>query len=305
VHTRRIEVGQVELSIASPGDDGPGGDGPGDDGPGGDGRDDDGTGPGGRRGGQPLLLLHGFTGAKEDFSQYCDRLAESGWHAVAPDQRGHGESSKPGSDSDYSIGILATDALSLADTLGWDRFVLLGHSMGGYIAQEIAFEAPERLKGLILMDTGHVGPRLDRALVEAAVAVVRTRGIETLAEMLVGRESPLDTPAHRRLIAEDPGYAEFDGRKLRATSPHLYAALATELPNAPDSLERLADLPEDLPVLVVVGEQDTPFLEDSRRMAGAIPRARLAVIPDAGHSPQFENPEGWYEAVSGFLAEIS
>ncbi len=176
--------------------------------------------------------------------------------------------------------------------------------MGGYIAQEIAFRAPERLNGLILMDTGHVGPRLDRALVEAAVGIVRTRGIDVLAEILIGRDSPLDTPAHRRLIAEDPGYADFDRRKLTSTSPNLYAALATELPNLPDNLAKLADLPDDLPVLVIVGDQDTPFLEDSRRMADAIPGATLAVIPDAGHSPQFENPDDWYEAVTGFLAGI-
>jgi 3-oxoadipate enol-lactonase len=275
MRSRRIEVGEVELSIAEAGE-----------------------------GGRPLLLLHGFTGAKEDFSQYCDRLAESGWHTVAPDQRGHGDSSKPESDSEYSIGILAKDALSLADALGWDRFVLLGHSMGGYVAEEIAFDAPGRLNGLILMDTGHVGPHLDRALVEAAVGIVRTRGIDALADMLLGRDSPLDTPAHRRMIAESPGYAEFDSRKMRSSSPHLYAALATELPNVPDSLAKLADLPGNLPVLVIVGEQDTPFLDDSKRMADAISGATLAVIPDAGHSPQFENPDGWYEAVSGFLAAI-
>jgi 3-oxoadipate enol-lactonase len=275
VRTRSVQVGPVELSIAEAGE-----------------------------GGRPLLLLHGFTGAKEDFSQFCDRFAESGWHAVAPDHRGHGQSSKPGSDSDYSIAILAADVIRLTANLDWDRFVLLGHSMGGYIAQQIAFEAPERLEGLVLMDTGHVGPKMDPALVEAAIRIVRTRGIEVLAEILVGRDSPLDTPAHRRLIAENPEYAEFDGRKLRSTSPHLYAALANELPNAPDSLEKLADLPEEMPVLVVVGEQDAPFLEDSRRIAGVVPGARLAVIPDAGHSPQFENPEAWYEAVSGFLAEI-
>jgi 3-oxoadipate enol-lactonase len=278
VRTRTIQVGPVELSIAEAGEVG--------------------------AGGKPLLLLHGFTGAKEDFSQFCDRFAEAGWHAVTPDHRGHGQSSKPGSDSDYSIAILAADALRLTEVLGWDRFVLLGHSMGGYIAQQIAFQAPRRLEGLVLMDTGHVGPKMDPALVEAAIRIVRTRGIEVLAEMLAGRDSPLDTPAHRRLIAQNPEYAEFDGRKLRSTSPHLYAALAAELPNAPDCLEKLGDLPAELPVLVVVGEQDTPFLEQSRRIARAVPGARLTVIPDAGHSPQFENPEAWYEAVSGFLAEL-
>src|SRR5580704_557581 len=89
-------------------------------------------------GGRPLLLLHGFTGAKEDFTEWLDPLAARGWHAVAPDHRGHGSSSKPASDDAYSFAILADDMLGLADALGWDRFALLGHSMGGMVAQVMA-----------------------------------------------------------------------------------------------------------------------------------------------------------------------
>jgi pimeloyl-ACP methyl ester carboxylesterase len=73
----------------------------------------------------------------------------------------------------------------------------------------------------------------------------------------------------------------------------------------PESLDKLRNLPPSLPVLVIVGEQDTPFLEPSREMHQAIPGAQLVVIPDAGHSPQFENPEAWWNAVSGFLAGVA
>ena len=86
-------------------------------------------------GGRPFLLLHGFTGAKEDLTEWLDPLAEAGWHAVAPDHRGHGASSKPDDESAYSFEILAADSLALLDALGWDRFALLGHSMGGMVAQ--------------------------------------------------------------------------------------------------------------------------------------------------------------------------
>ena len=67
----------------------------------------------------PILILHGFTGAKEDFTEWLDPLAEAGWHAVAPDHRGHGSSAKPGSEDAYSFEILADDAVRLADVLGW------------------------------------------------------------------------------------------------------------------------------------------------------------------------------------------
>jgi pimeloyl-ACP methyl ester carboxylesterase len=256
-------------------------------------------------GGRPLLLLHGFTGAKEDFTEWLDPLAARGWHALAPDLRGHGGSAQPGSDDAYSFSILAGDALGLTDVLGWGRFALLGHSMGGMVAQLMAMGAPQRLTGLVLMDTGH-GPvaGLDPELVAAAVAIVRDQGMGALVDVMAKMESPLETPAHRRLLEHRPGYAEFGDRKMRATSPHLYAAMAPLFLDSPDRLDDLRALPASLPALVMVGDQDRPFIAASRRMAQAIPQATLALIPDAGHSPQFENPDAWWTALSDFLDRI-
>src|SRR3954463_791815 len=88
------------------------------------------------RGGRPFLLVHGFTGAKEDFTEWLDRLADAGWHAVAADNRGHGASEKPDDEGQYTFDLLAGDVLDLAGTL-WGNdasFLLLGHSMGGVVA---------------------------------------------------------------------------------------------------------------------------------------------------------------------------
>src|SRR5262247_1029776 len=139
---RHVNVGDVQLSVAEAG-----------------------------AGQRPLLMVHGFTGAKEDFTPWLDQLADLGWHAVAPDLRGHGASSKPAEESAYSFEVLADDVLRLADVLGWDKFVLLGHSMGGMIAQFVARSAAPRLAGLILMDTTH-GPldNLDPELIDMAVS---------------------------------------------------------------------------------------------------------------------------------------
>jgi len=273
---RLVSLGDVELSIAE-------------------------AGAGQRR----LLLVHGFTGAKEDFTPWLDRLAGLGWHAVAPDLRGHGASSKPAEESAYSFELLAADVLGLADALGWDRFVLLGHSMGGMIAQFLARSAPARLAGLILMDTTH-GPldTLDPDLIAVAVSIVRAQGIGTLADIMAEQEGPLTTPAHRRLLAGQAGYAEFNDRKLRATSPGLYAAMAPVFPVAADRLDSLRQLPAALPVLVIVGEQDQPFLAPSERMAAAIGNGSLAIIADAGHCPQFENPDAWWQALTTYLANV-
>src|SRR5215813_11894226 len=146
---------------------------------------------------RPLLLVHGFTGAKEDFTPWLDRLADLGWHAVAPDLRGHGASSKPAEESAYSFVVLADDVLGLADALGWDMFVLLGHSMGGMIAEFVARRAAPRLPGLILMDTTH-GPldNLHPEPIQTAVSIVRDHGIDDLADIMTEQEGPLTTPAH-------------------------------------------------------------------------------------------------------------
>ena len=70
-----------------------------------------------------------------------------------------------------------------------------------------------------------------------------------------------------------------------------------------DRLEALGQL--DVPALIIVGEQDAPFVTDSEEMAKAIPGATLAVIPEAGHEPQFENPEAWWAALRTFLASLT
>jgi pimeloyl-ACP methyl ester carboxylesterase len=259
-------------------------------------------------GGRPLLVVHGFTGAKEDFTEWLDPLAERGWHAVAPDLRGHGSSDKPDDEGAYSLDHFAGDLLGLIDALGWDAPAILGHSMGGMVTQTLALKAPERVQALVLMDTSD-GPLagIDRDLVELAVTIVRSEGMEALmeAQAALGEDAPLTTPANLRLLAERPGYAEFGAAKTRASAPAMYAAMvrafADEVAN-PDRLAALSQL--QVPTLVMVGEQDEPFLEASHRMAAAIPGATLAVIPDGGHSPHFEAPDPWWRSLTTFLDEL-
>jgi pimeloyl-ACP methyl ester carboxylesterase len=82
----------------------------------------------------------------------------------------------------------------------------------------------------------------------------------------------------------------------------MFAAMLAAIPQQADRLEALASI--SAPVLVIVGEQDTPFIDDSHRMVATIPGARLAVIPGGGHSPQFEATDAWWTALSDFLAEL-
>lgn len=256
-------------------------------------------------GGRPLLMVHGFTGAKEDFADHADALAERGWWVVAPDLRGHGASPMPTDEADYSLTNYAADLGDLVDELGWDDLVLLGHSMGGMVAQVAALTRPDRLRGLVLMDTSHDSVEVidpDVALMGAEIA--RTEGMAAIKATLdaLAEEAPLGSAAYERMLRDRPGYREFGDRKLLGSAPAMYSKMLVSLLDQEDRLEALRTL--DVACLVIVGDQDQPFLATSRRMAEAIGGAELAVIADAGHSPQFENPDAWFGALTGFLDRL-
>ncbi|MGI9119920.1 MAG: alpha/beta fold hydrolase [Acidimicrobiales bacterium] len=282
--TRRLTAGPIQMAIAEAG-----------------------------AGGRPLLLVHGFTGAKEDFTGHLPALAAAGWHAVAPDLRGHGASDAPEVESAYSLEIMAGDLLALADALGWGRFALVGHSMGGMVVQVLALSAPERLSALVLMDTGSGPVVIDRSLAMGSVELVRTSGMGALAELLASLPegvNPLETVASRHvrrarsgpLGDDDPAesWETYGDAKLLAASPAMYAAMVPAMLDQPGRLAAVTDLA--VPVLVMVGEHDALFLDDSRSLAAAIPGACLHVLPGAGHSPHHESPDLWLEALLEFLA---
>jgi len=250
--------------------------------------------------GEPLLLVHGFGGAKEDFT---DHLAPLGEHAtvVVFDHRGHGESDHPADEAAYSLDRLVADTLGVADGLGFDGFRLLGHSMGGMVARRLTLAHPDRVEALVLMDTAPgPPPGIKPETVDLGIQIARHDGMEVLRKVQ-DEMDPLGTPAYHRLLAERPGYREFCERKWEALSREMWIALASELTRQPDQLEAMRAI--TCPTLVVVGAEDETFLAPSRDMAAAVPGAQLVVIPDAGHSPQFENPAAWFAVVDGFVRD--
>jgi pimeloyl-ACP methyl ester carboxylesterase len=251
-------------------------------------------------GGEPLMLVHGFTGSKEDFGAEVARLGALGFHAVSPDHRGHGASDHPASEAAYSFEAFAADLIALAGALGWQTFDLLGHSMGGMVVQHMALSHPHRVTRLILMDTHH-GPvdDLDAEILELGIELARTEGLEVIRDVVKMGRDPMASPAHARMCAEVPGYEDWCDAKFLASAPLMFAAMLRQFHETPDRLADLARI--ECPTLVVVGELDAPFLAPSLAMAEVIPDARLVVIPGAGHSPQFEGTEAWRAAVDEFL----
>ena len=136
--------------------------------------------------------------------------------------------------------------------------------------------------------------------VELGISVLREQGLPALLELITLLPKADPTPSEARVRAERPGYVEFADRKVHHCSGAMYAAMGMELTSRHDRLDELAQL--HVPTLVIVGDEDRLMLAPSHRLAEAIPGAQLVVVPDAAHSPQFENPEPWWDAVSAFLA---
>ena len=253
-----------------------------------------GSGPG-------LLMVHGFGGAKEDFFGHVQALSEN-FTVVTFDNRGHGESGMPTELTAYSLDIMRADTLAVADAVGLDQFVLLGHSMGGMITRRIAIDHPHRVQALIMMDStpGPV-PGFDPELIDLAVNVALEQGKDEL-KALLDMASPLSNDAYLRVTANDPQYVAFMDRKWDSLSISMWVTMAQALARQPDDLDAMRSL--TIPVLVIVGELDAPLRISADEMLSGIASATLAVIENAGHSPQFENADGWYAAMQGFLSAM-
>lgn len=247
----------------------------------------------GEPGDPPILFIHGFPLDRTLWTPVLEGLSET--YRIAPDLRGFGRSDAP--DLGYSMATYADDLIALLDSLGVDRAVLCGLSMGGYIAFEIARRAPGRIAGLVLMDTRAEADSPDaRRGRDATAQQVRERGPAPIADTMLGQLLSDRTPA---VVAE----------RVRATimatpAAGLIGALGA-MRDRPDSTALLADL-GPVPTLVVVGEDDpiTPPA-GARDLANAIAGARLEVVSGAAHLPPLEQPKAVTRLLAEFMAGVA
>ncbi len=250
----------------------------------------------------PLVLLHGFTGSKLDFHDQL-RWFSDRHRVLAPDQRGHGESSNPGRADAYSLDILADDLAGFLDALDVPRCHLLGHSMGGMVALRFVLRYPARLTSLILMDTAAEPLALiPHKLREQLAKDVRANGCKSRFEGI--RALPMnDAQARGRdYLGADEHWRRIE-LKLTQMDPEAWISLSEEVAQQQSLLEKIAAI--SAPTTVIVGEHDTPFVEPSARMAKIIPNARLETIPLAAHCPQYENAHAWRRAIDAHLARAN
>ncbi len=245
-----------------------------------------------RGSGPALLFVHGYP---LDGTLWRHQAgAFPGWRTLVLDLRGMGRSDAP--DVGYSMATYADDLAALLDAVGVDDVVLVGLSMGGYITFEFLRRHRPRVRALVLSDTRAQADGAEaRRAREAAMVEAREGGAPLIAEKMLPR----------LLTAGAPEALREDVRAMMAAAPvsGIIGALAA-MRDRPDSTDILPGL-TGLPTLIVVGAEDviTPP-GDSEAMAKAIPGARLAVVPGAGHLAPLEQPEEFNRQVATFLSAL-
>ncbi|MDQ4049564.1 MAG: alpha/beta hydrolase [Actinomycetota bacterium] len=245
--------------------------------------------------GEPLLGVMGLAADTLSWTLQVPAFSER-HRTVVFDNRDVGRSSYV--EDEYEVTDLAQDALALADALGLDRFHLVGVSMGGAVAQELALTSPERVRTLTLAVTFAAGGAYARALAERWGSRVRKLTREehldellllTLSEGFFENAEAVDFVRTVALQNPNPQTPEAFGRQLRASSRHR-------------ARDRLAAL--GMPVHVIGAEHDILIpIWKSREVAGLVPGARLTVIEGAPHGLQLERAPEFNEAVLDFIAE--
>jgi 2-succinyl-6-hydroxy-2,4-cyclohexadiene-1-carboxylate synthase len=236
---------------------------------------------------ETVVLLHGFAGTRRGWDLVSRRLAPERYRPLALDLRGHGDArdARP-----ITFDAVVADVAAAAP----ERFVLCGYSLGGRVALHVALAHPERVGRLVLVaSTAGIDDaelRAERRAADEALAADAERGtIEAFAERWMHQPlfagTPPEAARHWRedLMRNDPA-------ALAAVLRGLGAGVMTPL------WERVGEL--RMPVTILAGERDGRYAALGRRLAAALPDARLLVVPGAGHGLPREAPQAVAAAIA-------
>lgn len=246
-------------------------------------------------GGEPaVVLLHAFPLHSGMWEPQLRSLSPR-HRVIAPDLRGFGRAEAPADPGGYTMAGYSDEVVALLDRLDIDRAVVVGLSMGGYVAFSLLRHHPGRLAGLVLADTRAGADSADvkerRTLQQRQVREHGTTAlIETLLEGLLAEETRRRRPEVVSLT-----------RQLMDNPSTGFVGALEAMKARPDSTPLLAGIA--VPTLVVVGAEDRltpPAVAEEMQLA--VPASKLAVLQGAGHLSNLEAPEGFNSAVAGFLS---
>ena len=244
--------------------------------------------------GDTIVLLHGLGSCEQDWLLQMPVFSER-FHVVTPDLCGHGQSAKPR--GRVSVAHLAGDVIGLLDALNVTRAHVVGLSLGGCVAQQMALDEPCRVRSLTLVNTfarfdpGGPGNAIPLAL---RMAVLGMLGLPAQARFVAARLFPKPEQAQFRAMAAE---------RIAANDPATYRRLLQAI-RAFDVTGRLGEIA--CPTLVIAGDRDTTVpLRAKRLLAERIPGARFELIADSGHATPIDQPDVFNRLMLGFVESMS
>jgi pimeloyl-ACP methyl ester carboxylesterase len=243
-----------------------------------------------------VVLLHGIAGSSHTWDHVVPLLATD-LRVIAPDLLGHGASAKPR--GDYSLGAFASGVRDLLDLIDIERVTVVGHSLGGGVAMQFAYQFPERCERLVLVSSGGLGrevtPLLRAATLPGAEFVVPWLG-------RLARKLPLQPvlPAGPGEVAR--GFASLAETDAGRAFVHTARSVIDLTGQRVDASDRLY-LAATMPTLLIWGDRDRFIpIAHGRRAAGLIPGSRLEEFRGAGHFPMHDNPLRFARLIQDFVA---
>ncbi|HEY6934970.1 MAG TPA: alpha/beta fold hydrolase [Marmoricola sp.] len=255
--------------------------------------------------GPALLLLHGLGCDHTTWLPVIDALARR-YTVIAPDLLGHGSSAKPR--ADYSVGGFANGMRDLLTVLDIDKATVVGHSFGGGVAMQFAYQFPERTERLVLVAPGGVGPEVSpfiRAITlpgyDQAMGLLTLPGIRHAGTTALRALAASGLSAARDLGEVAAIYDSFKDRHARAAIRHVVRAVVDLKGQVVTMVDR-AYLTEAMPMLVVWGDDDRVIpVRHADNVRAIAPGAVVEVLPNSGHFPHRDHPERFVKALNDFV----
>jgi pimeloyl-ACP methyl ester carboxylesterase len=254
--------------------------------------------------GPPVVLVHGMVNSSRHWQAVAKRLATR-YTVIAPDLVGHGDSATPR--GDYSLGAHASGVRDLLTALGHEHVTVIGHSLGGGIAMQFAYQFPERCQRLVLVSSGGLGREVHLLLRAAALPgadyvlpMITSTHVLRVGRGLGGllRRARLAPDGDLDLLAQ--GFTSLDNAGSRQAFLHTVRAVVDTGGQRVSAHDRLA-LAELLPSLIVWGRRDS-VIPVAHGVAAhqAMPGSHLEIFPDAGHMPHDADPERFAAVLTDF-----
>jgi pimeloyl-ACP methyl ester carboxylesterase len=258
-------------------------------------------------GGPVLVLVHGITNSSASWEPVLRLLARQ-FTVIAPDLLGHGDSAKPR--GDYSLGANASLLRDLLLALGHDRATIVGHSLGGGIAMQFAYQFPERVERLVLVSSGGLGRQVTPMLravalpgAELVLPLLASQPLVGAGTKVGGWIGQLGLRLGADITAMATGFASLQDIEARRAFVHTARAVIDIGGQRVSATDKLY-LAQAVPTLILWGDKD-PIIPTRHgiRAHENMPGSRLQIFAGAGHFPHHDDPVGFATAVEEFIAE--